>query len=386
MPGLPSLSTFSRPRPLKLWQGMAGFSLLLCLAVLVLLYRQLGITADHAIASGQLVQVNLADGSVSGHPYVAPPVITVPKVPAANAPVSSKPTLPEAEVVTPTPAAPATPAPTAPLVPTGGSGKTRGGLPALAPAPAEKLQEATAQGTLPRRAADGTSPWVYYAKPFPLEGNKPMVSVIITGLGMGQMTSEAAIALPESFTLSFSAYARDAALMVGDARAAGHEVLIDLPVQSRQYTTVDPGPYGLTDYVTPQENTARLHWVLSRFAGFVGLLLPQDASDAEVIRKPLGEATERGLMLLDFTGAEATKAEAPQLKIDQVVDESLTKNALDDKLATLEATAKTKGYAIGVAKPYPITLQQLTEWQKTLEQKGILLAPVSAVARRSLEK
>jgi polysaccharide deacetylase 2 family uncharacterized protein YibQ len=34
---------------------------------------------------------------------------------------------------------------------------------------------------------------------------------------------------------------------------------------------------------------------------------------------------------------------------------------------------------LGIARPYPVTIERLAQWAKSLEEKGIDLAPVSAL-------
>ena len=50
-------------------------------------------------------------------------------------------------------------------------------------------------------------------------------------------------------------------------------------------------------------------------------------------------------------------------------------------LARLEALAKERGSAIGVASAKPATVKQLAEWAAKLEGKGVVLVPVSAAIR-----
>ena len=51
------------------------------------------------------------------------------------------------------------------------------------------------------------------------------------------------------------------------------------------------------------------------------------------------------------------------------------------QLARLEALAKERGTAIGVAKAKPTTVKQLADWAAKLEAKGFVLVPVSTVVR-----
>src|SRR3984885_6001362 len=127
----------------------------------------------------------------------------------------------------PAPAATAEPAaaPPQPPAPTG-----------LGPAPDLALVEAAPIGPLPKIEAlpDGRTrqPWQVYARPFDAPDTKPRVAVLLTGLGLSSAPTEAAInRLPPEVTLSFSPYAEHLGDWLQAARAAGHEVLLDLPLE-----------------------------------------------------------------------------------------------------------------------------------------------------------
>ena len=47
--------------------------------------------------------------------------------------------------------------------------------------------------------------------------------------------------------------------------------------------------------------------------------------------------------------------------------------------AGLEAAALAGGSALGLAQDYPVSLERLRLWAATLADKGLVLAPVSAV-------
>ncbi len=263
----------------------------------------------------------------------------------------------------------------------------------LTVAPIAEITETTAIGALPKISEDGgLRPWREYAKPFNIRSNKPLVAVIITGLGLGRYTTEAAFNLPENFTFSFSPYAREVELWGNHARNIGHEVLLDLPVQTTDYPATDPGPYALLNSLTVADNRSRLHWILSRFSGYVGLLLPADSVIPQaVILSAMAEIGGRGLLLIDIAGTAADildkhKAEmgVQDLTASLIIDEELSELAIKNQLNKLVHLAKKQGYAIGVARSYPMTIKALDSWyQQIKKEKEILLAPVSAIARKN---
>ena len=72
---------------------------------------------------------------------------------------------------------------------------------------------------------------------------------------------------------------QDAATLLGDlertvarAREAGHEALLQVPMEPFDYPDSDPGPQTLLTSSRPPENLDRLSWVMSRFSGFVGIV------------------------------------------------------------------------------------------------------------------
>ena len=57
----------------------------------------------------------------------------------------------------------------------------------------------------------------------------------------------------------------------------------------------------------------------------------------------------------------------------------LNRDAVRQSLADLEAQARKHGRAIAIGHPHDATLDALEAWLPTLEEKGLQLAPVSAL-------
>ena len=94
-------------------------------------------------------------------------------------------------------------------------------------------------------APDGRVPAQAYARPFRPNG-KPRVSLIVGGLGLNAVTTRAAIErLPPEVTLSFVPYAENLQGWIDQARAQGHEVMLEMPMEPTGYPDNDPGPYTL---------------------------------------------------------------------------------------------------------------------------------------------
>ena len=68
---------------------------------------------------------------------------------------------------------------------------------------------------------------------------------------------------------------------------------------------------------------------------------------------------------------------------DVVIDEPATREGVERRLQELERVAKEWGSALGVAgDASPVLLDRITSWATGLEQRGIVLAPVTAILRR----
>jgi len=261
---------------------------------------------------------------------------------------------------------------------------------ALPNVPMAGLTEPGPGGLLPIISADGTLPSTAYARPFDIKPGKPVVAVMLGGLGMMKRTTDAAIYdLPPEVTLSFVPYTPNLQNWVSKARAEGHEVLIELPMEPFGYPETDPGPYTLLSTASSAENTRRLEYLLSRTTGYFGVtnymgskLTASETALASVFRG----LKNRGLDFL-YDGATrrsslthvADKEGLHWSQADQIVDVRQTAPAIDDQLLRLEAMAIQNGSAIGKGFSWPVTIRQLEDWTGSLAAKGYQLAPVSAV-------
>lgn len=271
-------------------------------------------------------------------------------------------------------------------------------MPAMTPStnpPAEfsdKLIEKTEFGSLPKITSDGTKPWKYYSKHVTAKSNKPLISVIITGLGENKKTSELALRLPENIDLSFSPYAEDLNSWMTSARTSGHELLLDLPMEASNYPVSDPGPLGLLVSKEQTDNETKIKKLMAHDFGYVGFITPQDdvfLDNNDLLKSLLNVLSGRGLMLVigrqpakNETREMIDKGNTASVIIDTTIDEELTTTAIQAHLTLLEQTAKQQGYAVGVAKAYPITIKQLGEWAGKLEADGFTLTPVSQIVAK----
>jgi uncharacterized protein len=257
--------------------------------------------------------------------------------------------------------------------------------PPLPVAPISGLSAQTPAGLLPVIAKDGRTPWQAYARPFHDTG-KPRVALVIGGLGLNSAATKTAIErLPPEVTLSFVPYADNLQGWIDLARANGHEVLLEAPMEPTDYPNNDPGPETLMASGSPAEMTKRLDWLLARASGYFGLtnylggkFMSTDAAMGGFI----GQLKARGLAFVDDGSANGKGAGVPRASAVAVVDEQLSADSIDHALLGLEASALQHGSALGSGFAYPVTVEQVTRWAQGLAGRGYQLAPASAVLKR----
>ena len=268
------------------------------------------------------------------------------------------------------------------------------------PEPAEALgagvlqQAALPAPRLP--AATGAAPpaWQRFAVPIANFGARPMIAIVLDDLGLNRAGTRRAMALPGPLTLSFMTYAEGLERMAARARAAGHELMLHVPMAPRDQS-YNPGPNVLSEALPSEELARRLDWGLGRFGGFIGI---NNHMGSRFTASPRGMAAVmaalkgRGLLFLDSLtapssvgAAMARRAGVPYAERDVFLDNAWNdRAAIADQLARLEAVALRRGSAVGIGHPHRATLDVLARWLPQARARGFAIVPVSAVVRQRL--
>jgi uncharacterized protein len=250
------------------------------------------------------------------------------------------------------------------------------------------LIEKSPLGPLPRIADDGRKPMTAYAAP--AAQGKFRIAIVVSGLGISAKATTAALAsLPAGVTLGFAPYAGDVQHWVNAAREASHEVVLEVPMEPFDFPDSDPGPHTLRSGIDEDSNLQRLTWNLTRFTGYAGvtnLLGQRFLSDSELLSPTMTYLARRGLYFYD-NGA-APQSTAPQVadattavfaQSNETLDGIQTALEIDRHLSALEEEARAHGSAIGSGFLYPVTVDRIAAWSKTLAGRGFVLVPVSAI-------
>jgi polysaccharide deacetylase 2 family uncharacterized protein YibQ len=260
----------------------------------------------------------------------------------------------------------------------------------------QRFVEASKSGPIPRIAEDGTRPADAFAQPVKAladRPNAPRIAIVVTGLGISALgTNDALAKLPGPVTFGFAPYGADLDRLAARARDGGHEVLLQVPMEPFDYPDNDPGPQTLLTSLNPSQNIERLHWLMSRLQGYVGIANFMGgrftASEAALV-PVLREAAKRGLIYVEdgssprsLAGQIAGANNLSYAKADLTVDAVPAAGEIDRALARLEKTARDRGFAVGMVNALPASIERIAIWAKATEGRGILLVPISAVAIR----
>lgn len=249
-------------------------------------------------------------------------------------------------------------------------------------APIAGLVQTTPNGPLPIIAPNGVTPASAYARPFRSDG-RPMVALVVGGLGLNpSMTKQAIEQLPPQVTLSFVPYANGLQGWIDLARAAGHEVMIEAPMQPTNYPDNDPGPQTLMANARPDDLISHLNWTLSRATGYFALSNYQGGAffkDRAGVSVFMNTLKQRGVDFIDDGQARSLSGAWGRASADRIIDNQLNATAIAAQLSGLEATAKSRGQALGTGFAYPVTVAAAIQWTQGLNARGIQLAPASAL-------
>jgi polysaccharide deacetylase 2 family uncharacterized protein YibQ len=277
-----------------------------------------------------------------------------------------------------------------------GAGNT-GDQPAGAmPVADPRLLEESRHGPIPRMAADGARPLDVYSRADATDTTRkgPRIAIVISGLGISaNATGDSIAKLPASVTLAFAPHAAELQRWTAKARGAGHEILLQLPMEPFDYPDNDPGPHTLLTSLPKDQNIDRLHWVLSRMQGYVGVanfMGSRFTSNEPAFAPVLTELAQRGLLYFDDGASSrslaqklAASSKTPFVKADVVIDAKPNWSDIDAALEQLERIAADRDYAIGFASALPVSIERIARWAKGAEGRGVRIVPLSVAAIRA---
>ena len=256
------------------------------------------------------------------------------------------------------------------------------------------LHEETPQGLVPMtRKEDGLTPFKAYAATFtPDPSAKALVSFVMMDFGLSDKTSQSAITdLPQGVSFVLDAYTKNAQKWTDDARKFNHEIWLSLPLQTKDYPKIDTGPKTILTGLSDGESNTRLLQTLSLSTGYVGVIADNASAYSakpDLLQKILASVADRGLGIIQsdpsdrMLGQLAAKTKAPFAHADTWIDQVNSEKTLQAKFIDIESMAVKNKKLVVFFHPYPATLKALKKWSTESANRGIQLAPLSAVVSK----
>ncbi len=223
----------------------------------------------------------------------------------------------------------------------------------------------------------------------PFDNSRPWIAIIIDDMG-NQPSDRVAILLPGPVACSFLPHTPHAVELAQLAARAGKEVLLHQPMQSRGGNKLGPGALlrdmdRATFRSTLSSNLAALPHV-SGINNHMGSLLtsldqPMAWLMTELHRYPSMFFIDSRTTAQTIAQKTATRYQIPNSSRDIFLDNQNDETQILAQFRRLIKLAKSRGSAIAIGHPYPLTMAMLKTQLPRLEQQGVSLRPVSDVIR-----
>ncbi len=219
----------------------------------------------------------------------------------------------------------------------------------------------------------------------------PRIAIFVEGMGLSATATRTALeTMPAAVDLAFVPYGATVAVSVASAKAKGHEVLLQLPMENGRGAGL--GPHTLRPGEPAAAFEDDMRWLTGQFSGYAGvanLLGAPVTANAPAMTAILRGVGARGLFYVDDSTSKRSLAtslaaglDVSVLKADVVLDATSDENKVRANLEDLVALAKAKGSAIGMASGLPDHLGVIAKFAGDLGGRGITLVALSALAGR----
>ena len=196
--------------------------------------------------------------------------------------------------------------------------------------------------------------------------------------------------MPAAVSLILNPYANDIKTWQENARADGHELWLQMPIQNENFPLDDPGPNGLLTRVSLKYNQDRVNWLLGRTVGYAGITAYTDSAieqSTTMFSDLIGSSIfERGLGFFElnnnsnnFISQMADERNAPytrsHIKLKSFVAGSNALQTAENKINANKQTVIT-------VQPTMQNVAELKGWIERLQRQNIQVVPLSAIAAK----
>lgn len=223
-----------------------------------------------------------------------------------------------------------------------------------------------------------------------VDSARPRIAIIIDDLGYDSKTAFSFFGLGLPLSLSVLPYAPFTDKIVREAGKHGLEIILHLPMEPKNYPSVDPGAGAL--FLSMDEDKIRriLNEDLNEVPGAKGVNNHMGSSFTENSAKMsvvLEILKKKNLFYVDSrttadtVGFElARKIGVPVAKRNVFLDNDLESKAIEMQMERLLSMARHYGAAIGIGHPHKQTLRVLEEYYSQIESE-FQIVPVSNLVK-----
>ena len=205
--------------------------------------------------------------------------------------------------------------------------------------------------------------------------NAPDISILVTGLGLDkEITNSALNKLPNSISLGFLSYSHNLEYV----DITNRDLLMNIPMETYNYFFKDNGPYSLICKLGEANNSERLNYIMSKSSNFNGYYteayesFTDDIKDLNFLLKKINESSQY-ILYNDPKEIKSFKDVAIKLgmkdkilKVDIIINKSMSETKLEKRLNDLKLIARAKGHAIAIINANIYNIDILEKWIKNV--------------------
>lgn len=237
-----------------------------------------------------------------------------------------------------------------------------------------------------------TAPFDFYKDKSAITANdKIKIAIIIADVGLNSNRLQDVFKQsPSHTTLAFSPYA-DIVKLDKDAEKTFENWLM-LPTEKTN-EAFDPGIFGLYNSRDTDLNLNSLNSLLNSKNNYTGFIIPTASAlpeEKEQYRELVKRIYELGYGIADASNATIAPdiltsglPDFPYFQVDLELDNELSPQAINAAFNKLEIIAQENKQAIGLIHSYPISLELYNYWANTLDERGFVLVPLSALFKKA---
>ncbi|MCF8110381.1 MAG: divergent polysaccharide deacetylase family protein [Desulfobacteraceae bacterium] len=221
---------------------------------------------------------------------------------------------------------------------------------------------------------------------------RPMVAIIIDDMGREKEPFEKFLALQEPFTYAILPETPFDSEIAELASQNGGQVMLHLPMEPEEYPRKDPGAGALLSEMTADERIRLIKKHLDALPHVKGVnnhMGSRMSENSAHMNQILSVLKKRGLYYIDSLTTPESRSlssarlfEVPFAERDVFLDHVPDPFFIRLQLESLVKIAEKKGKAIGIAHPYPVTIEVLSEQLPELKKKVRLVTASEVVSVR----